>query len=78
MKKPGGDSTGRWGFSKNTANTWGLLLSLQDACHGAIRVLVVHKESQLGIHKIDDEIDRRRIALDEFDGHGIAAGAARA
>ncbi len=53
-------------------------MRLQDARHSAIRVLIVHKESQLGIHKVNDEIDRRCVALDEFDGHGIPARTASA
>src|SRR6266446_807342 len=77
MKQPGADSAGLQHSA--TANIEAaLLLSLQDPRHDTIHVLIVGEERKLRIHEVNDKVYRGRVALGEFDAHGVAAGSAGA
>src|SRR6266481_7424258 len=77
IKQPGADSAGLQHSA--TANIEAaLLLSLQDPRHDTIHVLIVGEERKLRIHEVNDKVYRGRVALGEFDAHGVAAGSAGA
>jgi len=65
---PPGGSVEQLKNQKSLSYCW----RLQDARHSAIRVLIVHKEKPIGIHKVNDRNSPSLCCSDEFNGHGMS------